>query len=132
MNIEKELRKGRKLQTTRHLGLSVAVISILYGVFIVVYEGYFAGLLHPYTVMVYEEFIGGILVLVGLLKIIGVVMEIPFLKWSMIYMLSFCWGGLLGVSFFYSFGVGYPNPMPIFFGKIVWDCWKVASRGDFS
>lgn len=131
MNIEKTLKEGKKHHTAKHLGISTSIVSILYGLFIIFYNGYFTGLIERYVSMDDENAIGVALVIVGLIKLIGLIINNTFLKRLGIYLLSFVWGALLGVSLVYSFGVGYPNPMPIFMGKIVWDCWRVALKGDF-
>lgn len=134
MTVMNELNKAKnqeiKIQKQTD-GKPIAVATVFYGMFIVAYEGYFLSLVAPYISNLSENLIGFALVAVGMFKLIGIIVGNPTIKKVGIYLLAFVWGALAGVSVMYAVGIGYPNPMPIFFVKMVWDCWNVARRGVF-
>lgn len=114
------------------LSTSVAFISIAYGWFIMHYQGYFLGILHPSALGVSANAVGIALVLLGLLKIMGVATGNKHLRRLSIIALTFVWGGLLTINFFYyALGAGYPNPLWLFQARVVYDCTILASKGRF-
>jgi uncharacterized membrane protein AbrB (regulator of aidB expression) len=112
-------------------GLVVALLSILYGEFIIRVDGYLLTHSEPYMQNLPEEFIGWFLVIAGITKIIGVFTEYKVLKRFGIIMLGGMWSGLALVSFTYSFGTGFPHPSWMFAVATMAACWRIARKGDF-
>lgn len=130
--LEEQKKQKKQTNKVRYLGTSVAITSILYGIYIIGYEGYFINLVQPYISTLPEDLIGAALLLAGFTKAIGIATGNAFLKRQSIYALSFLWGGLAAVAALYSFGIGYPSPSYIFTAKILADCLRISFKGDFT
>ena len=130
--LEEQKKQKKQTNRVRYLGTSVAITSILYGIFIVCYDGYFINLLQPYISTLPENLIGAALLLAGFAKAIGIATGNAFLKRHSIYALSFLWGGLTAVGVLYSFGIGYPSAVYIFTAKILADCLRISFKGDYT
>lgn len=129
--IVKNLKEGKKqAENGKYLGLSIALLSIGYGAFIFYYQGYFMQMVNRYIDVNIEKGIGGFLFVVGVMKLVAVIIGNRTLKKISIILLLFVWGGLLTVGYVYSIGDGYPSPIPLFFAKIVLDCYRVVIKGD--
>lgn len=119
----------QQAKTSYYLGMSVAVVSILTGLFFTIYAGELSVFFQPYVKDVPESFIGLMLIFFGLFKIIGISFNNKIIRRISIIVLSFLWGSLFVVSTFYSFGVGFPSLSFIFAGKLTTDCLRVSTRG---
>lgn len=131
MDIEKTLKEGKKRQVGHHLGFVIAFVSFLYGLFVLYYDGYFSSMLEKYISTTDENWIGVMLLFAGLFKMLGVLQRNGTVKLLGIYLLLFIWSGIFAISVIYALGDGYPSPMPLFFGKMVWDCIVIVLRGNF-
>lgn len=131
MDIEKTLKEGKKRQVGHHLGFVIAFVSFLYGLFIFYYDGYFSSMLEKYISTGDENWIGVMLLFAGSFKMLGVLQKNGTVKLFGIYLLLFIWSGLFVISMIYALGVGYPSPMPLFFGNMVWECIVIVLRGNF-
>lgn len=125
----KRMRESEK--QSRPLGFSVSILSIAYGAFILYYESYFISLLQPRLMDIQPEYLGVPLLLFGILKITGMLLNCGWLRRISIISLAFIWGGLFVVNLAYALGDGYPNPMFLFMGKNIFDCMSIALKGRF-
>lgn len=115
----------------RPMSLSVSLISICYGLFIIYYHGYFLGILHPSIVGIEPIYLGLPLIILGVMKILGMVLENDVMRRIAVIGLAFVWGGLLVINFVYAIGDGYPNPMWLFMSRVVYDCAILAVKGSY-
>lgn len=115
----------------RPMSISVSAISILYGIFIIYYHGYFLGILHPTLIGIEPIYLGVPLIVFGLCKILGIVFSVPSMRRMGLIGMAFFWGGLLVINAVFAFGEGYPNPMWLFMGRVVWDCVILATKGSY-
>lgn len=120
-----------RMKKSKYLGLSVAVTTILVGIFFIAYDGYFIGLIPRALPTYYENIIGTVFVLAGTLKTYASMFNNMKLKRIMIIVLSVIWGGFFTVAMVYSFGAGYPNLMFVLVGKVTFDCLRVAFKGEY-
>lgn len=125
----KEFIKGK--DEMRPVSISVSLISILYGSFILMYQGYFLGILHPSIIDIPAYALGIPLMLFGLLKLVGVFGNNRHIRRISIIGLAFLWGGLTTINMFYAFGEGYPNPLWLFMFRVVYDCVILAMKGSY-
>lgn len=115
----------------RPMSLSVSLISICYGLFIIYYHGYFLGILHPSIVGIEPIYLGLPLIILGTLKVLGMVLEYDVMRRIAVIGLAFVWGGLLVINFVYAVGDGYPNPIWLFMLRIIFDCIILAAKGSY-
>lgn len=113
----------------RYLGISIAIVSILNGIFFIMYSGMLSMFFKPYVENVPEIFVGWMFVFFGCLKLIGILKKSNAIRRIAIVALSFFWGSLFFVAAVYSFGVGFPSLSFIFAGKMAADCMSVSVRG---
>lgn len=130
--LKQELKKASNKRPSDFLGSLIAMVSILYGEFIFRVDGFLIANAEPYLSKLPENTIGILLVLIGVLKLIGLVLQYKPLKKIGIWLLSGMWSGLFFVSLTYSFGTGYPHPSYIFMGMIAIGCFRVSLKGDYS
>lgn len=129
--IIRNLEKGKKqMEQGKYLGLSIAVLSVVYGIFIVYFDGNFMMMLHKYIQLDIENMVGICLIVVGALKAIAIIANHKWMKRITIIMLLFLWGGLFVTTWIYAIGDGYPSPMPFFFAKVVCDCYRIVIKGE--
>ena len=127
----REINRERHRQPLAFWGLWIAIVSLLYGEFIVRVDGYLLRHKEPYFADLPEDLIGGLLLVAGVLKLIGVLANQNTLKKVGIVTLSALWSGLFVLAFTYSFGTGYPHPSYIFMGFVVIACFRISLKGDF-
>lgn len=127
-----ELEASRSKQPLGFWGLLIASLSIWYGWFITAVEGYLLAHSEPYFQQLPEKAIGVALVIVGLVKVIGVLTHNGKMKKIGILGLSALWSGIFVLALTFSFGSGYPHPSYIFMGGVVIACFRVSLKGDFN
>lgn len=115
----------------RPMSYSVSLISIAYGFFIIYYDGYFLGLLNPSMIGIQPLWLGLPLIVFGFLKIIGIVVNSDRIRRLGLIGMAFVWGGLLVINAIYAFGIGYPNPIWLFMGRVIFDCIFLATKGSY-
>lgn len=115
----------------RPMSLSISLISIAYGLFIIYYQGYFLGILHPNIIGIKPLFLGIPLIVLGIFKILGMVLENDLMRRLAVIGLAFVWGGLLAINFVFAVGDGYPDPTWLFMARIIFDCVTLAAKGSY-
>lgn len=126
-----DLEEAKKKEPFPILGLFIAVLSILYGEFTIRVDGYFISHVEPYLKGLPEDAIGGILLVLGVIKLIGIFARSYKWKRRGIIGLSAAWSGLFAIATTFSFGTGYPHPSWMFFLLTVGICLIESSKGDF-
>lgn len=126
-----DLEEAKKKEPFPILGLFIALLSILYGEFTIRVDGYFIAHVEPYLKGLPEDIIGGILLVLGVIKLVGILSR--SYKWKRIGIigLSAAWSGLFVIAVTFSFGTGYPHPSWMFFLLAVGICLIESSKGDF-
>lgn len=130
--LKQDLQKASNKRPSDFWGALIAIVSVLYGEFIYRVDGYLIANAEPYLSKLPENIIGAALMILGLLKITGLVLQYKPLKKVGIWLLSGIWSGLFFVALTYSFGTGYPHPSYIFMGMIAIGCFRVSLKGDYS
>ena len=126
-----DIREAKRKRPFPVLGLLVAVLSITHGEFIFRVDGYFLAHAEPYLSMLPEDIIGIVLIVLGVLKIMGIVFKSHWLKRVGIVGISGTWAGLSLVSVTYSFGTGFPHPSWQFMFFVTAICLLESRRGDY-
>lgn len=130
--LKQDLQKASNKRPSDFWGALIAVVSILYGEFIFRVDGFLIANAEPYLSKLPENTIGILLMIFGVLKLAGLVLQYKPLKKIGIWLLSGMWSGLFFVALTYSFGTGYPHPSYIFMGMIAIGCFRVSFKGDYS
>lgn len=130
--LKQDLQKASNKRPSDFWGALIAIVSVLYGEFIYRVDGYLIANAEPYLSKLPENIIGAALMILGLLKITGLVLQYKPLKKVGIWLLSGIWSGLFFVALTYSFGTGYPHPSYLFMGMIAIGCFRVSLKGDYS
>lgn len=130
--LKQDLQKASNKRPSDFWGALIAVVSILYGEFIFRVDGFLIANAEPYLSKLPENTIGILLMILGVLKLAGLVLQYKPLKKIGIWLLSGMWSGLFFVALTYSFGTGYPHPSYIFMGMIAIGCFRVSFKGDYS
>lgn len=128
----KDIERNKRRQPVAFWGLLISIASVIYGDFIVKIDGYLLANSEPYFSKLPENPIGVLLIIAGLIKLIGVLLDNGRLKKLGILFLSAMWTGLFIVALTFSFGSGYPHPSYIFIGFMMVACFRISLRGDFS
>ena len=130
--LKQDLQKASNKRPSDFWGALIAVVSVLYGEFIFRVDGFLIANAEPYLSKLPENTIGILLMILGVLKLAGLVLQYKPLKKIGIWLLSGMWSGLFFVALTYSFGTGYPHPSYIFMGMIAIGCFRVSLKGDYS
>lgn len=130
--LKQDLQKASNKRPSDFWGALIAVVSILYGEFIFRVDGFLIANAEPYLSKLPENTIGILLMILGVLKLAGLVLQYKPLKKIGIWLLSGMWSGLFFVALTYSFGTGYPHPSYMFMGMIAIGCFRVSFKGDYS
>lgn len=130
--LKQDLQKASNKRPSDFWGALIAIVSVLYGEFIYRVDGYLIANAEPYLSKLPENIIGAALMILGVLKIVGLLLQYKPLKKIGIWLLSGIWSGLFFVALTYSFGTGYPHPSYIFMGMIAIGCFRVSLKGDYS
>lgn len=130
--LKQDLQKASNKRPSDFWGALIAFVSILYGEFIFRVDGFLIANAEPYLSKLPENTIGILLMILGVLKLAGLVLQYKPLKKIGIWLLSGMWSGLFFVALTYSFGTGYPHPSYIFMGMIAIGCFRVSFKGDYS
>lgn len=130
--LKQDLQKASVKRPSDFWGALIAFVSILYGEFIFRVDGFLIGNAEPYLSKMPENIIGIVLMILGMLKLTGLVLQYKPFKKIGIWLLSGIWSGLFFVALTYSFGTGYPHPSYLFMGTIAIGCFRVSFKGDYS
>ena len=112
-------------------GFSIAIVSIAYGLFVLLIPNYLNSIISPLISAVQEEWVAGFSILSGITKIVGVLKQNNSIKRVGIVMLSATWAVILAISILYCFGIGYPYARFLFVAYILLSCLRVSLKGDF-
>lgn len=129
--LKRELYQAKNKRPSDFWGYAIALLSLGYGHFIYVFNGYLIAHAQPYLKHLPEKWIGVFLIVAALLKLLGLATQTKLLKKWSIWLLSALWGGLFFVSVTYSFGVGYPDPSYLFNLFILVACLRVSLKGNY-
>lgn len=129
--LQRDIHQATNQKKLAYWGLSIALLSIGFGLFTIFYDGYLIANAEPYFAKMPEDVIGSLLVIGGLIKAVGVVLQHSMSKRVGIIGLSAVWTGMLVLSTTYSFGTGHPSPSYMFMLFIVAGCYRVSLKGDF-
>lgn len=130
--LKQDLQKASNKRPSDFWGALIAFVSVLYGEFIFRVDGFLIANAEPYLSKLPENTIGILLMILGVLKLAGLVLQYKPLKKIGIWLLSGMWSGLFFVALTYSFGTGYPHPSYLFMGMIAIGCFRVSLKGDYS
>src|SRR5699024_5929034 len=93
------------------------------------HTGYLVAQAEPYMHFLPEKFIGLMLILFGLIKLVGVFKKDNRIKNVASWGLSTIWGGLFFTALLYSFGTGNPSVIWIDRLLVLAMCLHVSLRG---
>ena len=127
----RDIDRNRRRQPVAFWGLWISIVSIIYGEFIVRVDGYLLAHSEPYFARIPENPVGALLVIAGVIKLVGVVLDDGLIKKIGILSLSAMWTGIFIVALTFSFGSGYPHPSYIFMGFMMIGCFRISLKGDF-
>ena len=131
MTLKEEILIEKGKRAFPFWGYSISILSVFYGVFILIYEDYMDGLFRELFDVIPDWTIAILLISSALIKLIGIHKENKKVMRIGIVCLSAVWTAITAVYLVYSFGVGYPNPSFLFMGFVTISCYKVAKKGDF-
>lgn len=110
-------------------GMAIAIGSVMDGVHLLMYESVIVDRLNAYFLGADENIFGVMLVLFGMIKLIGILIDNVIMRRVGIVGLSMVWGMLWVVALMFSFGIGYPNTAYISNGMMLVGCLRVSYRG---
>ena len=133
----KRLKNGWLFMTERRASFTFTIGSIMYGVFHILNPSFMANvrIYEPLDIvfqMVGGKLLGTLFVVLGMLKLFGIIKDIVYLKLPLYFCLMFLWV-LLSVTLFISFLLGNINSMWICTSMVALlstNIVNVYSRGD--
>ena len=131
MSVKEEIINERNKEPFPFYGFSIAVLSLCYGIFLLIFGDYMDGLFSTLFEMIPDWPIAFWLVASAVVKLIGIHKRDKKLKRIGIVLLSAVWTAITAVYWVYSFGVGYPSPYFLLVSFITITCYRVAKKGDF-
>lgn len=131
MTIKEELIREKSKGSFPFYGFSIAVLSLVYGGFLLVFGDYMHSLFSKLFDIIPDWPIALWLIGSSLIKLVGIRKEHKMLKRIGIVLLSAVWTAIAAVYTVFSFTTGYPSPSFIFLAFIVVVCYRVARKGDF-
>lgn len=129
--LEEAYQKEKAKNPSDFWGSLIAVASIWYGIFVFLVDGYLIAHAEPYMARLPEDTIGIGLIILGIMKMIGLISHHKLLKKIAIWGLSGIWTGLFVIATAFSFGTGYPHPSYIFMAFLMISCFRVSFKGDY-
>lgn len=131
IRLKRELIVAKNKRPSDFWGFMVAFTSILHGSFLFKFVNYLTEHAEPYLSRLPGKWIGLALLIAGIMKLIGVLLNNKHLKEWSIWVLSAIWGGLWVVSLTFAFGTGYPDPYHTFMFFVFVACLRVSLKGDY-
>jgi len=126
--LKKDLEK-HKNRKNAFWGIVVAVMTFVYGFYYAMFDGYLISLLEPNTGFSFSFQVGVIMMVLGSLKLIGVIFNVHWLRVVSLWLIALVWGGLLSTSLAFSFGTGYPNTVWLDRLLMVVICLRTSLKG---
>lgn len=131
MTIKEELIREKTKGSFPFYGFSIAVLSLVYGGFLLVFGDYMHSLFSKLFDIIPDWPIALWLIGSSLIKLVGIRKEHKMLKRIGIVLLSAVWTAIAAVYTVFSFTTGYPSPSFLFLVFIVVVCYRVSKKGDF-
>ena len=110
-------------------GMTIAITSVMNGFHLLFYPSVLSDRLETYLLGVNEDLFGLALVMFGVVKIIGIIIDNVNMRGIGIVGLSIVWGMLWVVAMMFSFGIGYPSTAYLTNGLMLVACLRVSYRG---
>ena len=110
-------------------GIVISVMTFVYGFYYAMFDGYLISLLEPNTGFSFSFQVGVIMMVLGFLKLIGVLFNIHWLRVVSLWLIALVWGGLLSTALAFSFGTGYPNTVWLDRLLMVVICLRTSLKG---
>ena len=131
MTIKEELIREQTKGSFPFYGFSIAVLSLVYGGFLLVFGDYMHSLFSKLFDVIPDWSIALWLIGSSLIKLVGIYKGHKMLKRIGIVILSAVWTAIAAVYTVFSFTTGYPSPSFLFLIFIVVICYRVSKKGDF-
>lgn len=131
MTIKEELIREQTRSSFPFFGFSIAVLSLAYGGFILIFGDYMNTLYTRLFELIPDWPIAVWLIGSALIKLLGIRKGYKKLMRIGIVLLSAVWTAIAAVYTIFSFTTGYPNPSFLFMIFIVFVCYRVSKKGDF-
>ena len=131
MTIKEELIREKTKGSFPFYGFSIAVLSLVYGGFLLLFGGYMNTLYTRLFELIPDWPIAVWLIGSALIKLVGIRKKHKHLMRIGIVLLSAVWTAIAAVYTVFSFTTGYPNPSFLFMIFIVVVCYRVSKKGDF-
>lgn len=131
MSVKEEILKERNKGSFPFFGFAIAVLSLFYGVFLLVFGDYMHSLFSKLFDLIPDWPIALWLIGSAVIKLIGIRKGHKKLMRIGIVLLSAVWTAIAAVYTVFSFTTGYPSPSFLFLIFIVVVCYRVSKKGDF-
>lgn len=131
MTIKEELMREKKRGSFPFFGFSIAILSLVYGGFLLIFGDYMHSLFSKLFDLIPDWPIALWLIGSALIKLVGIRKEHKKLMRIGIVLLSAIWTAIAVVYTVFSFTTGYPSPSFLFLIFIVVVCYRVSKKGDF-
>ena len=131
MSVKEEILKERNKEPFPFYGFSIAVLSLCYGIFLIIFGDYMNTLLAELFEIIPDWPISLWLVVGSVINLIGIRKRDKKLKRIGIVLLSAVWTAIAAVYIVFGFTTGYPNPTFLFMIFIVAVCYRLSKKGDF-
>lgn len=134
MDVKEILKEDRveSIKDDHFWGKLISTVSIIEGVFILYNTGYLTVRLDTYLLGINENIFGWLLIVLGVSKLVGILVENKLMMAGSIILLSAVWGMLFTVAILWSFGIGYPNDAFLTNGMILATCLRIAHKGIYN
>jgi len=131
MTIKEELKREHRKGSFPFFGFSIAVLSLCYGGFLLLFGDYMHSLFSRLFDVIPDWPIALWLIGSALIKLVGIRKGYKKLMRIGIVLLSAVWTAIAAVYTVFSFTTGYPSPSFLFLVFIVVVCYRVSKKGDF-
>lgn len=131
MTIKEELMREKKRGSFPFIGFSIAILSLVYGGFLLIFGDYMHSLFSKLFDLIPDWPIALWLIGSALVKLVGIRKQHKKLMRIGIVLLSAVWTAIAAVYTVFSFTTGYPSPSFLFLIFIVVICYRVSKKGDF-
>lgn len=131
MTLKEEILREKCKGSFPFFGFSIAVLSLCYGGFILIFGDYMNTLYTRLFELIPDWPIAVWLIGSALIKLVGIHKGHKKLMRIGIVLLSAVWTAIAAVYTVFSFTTGYPNPSFLFMIFIVVVCYRVSKKGDF-
>lgn len=131
MSIKEELMLEKKRDSFPFFGYSIAILSLAYGGFLLIFGDYMHSLFSKLFDLIPDWPIALWLIVSALIKLVGIRKRHKKLMRIGIVLLSAVWTAIAAVYTVFSFTTGYPSPSFLFLVFIVVVCYRISKKGDF-